>query len=164
MAKDPSVAPKERVNIVYRTTIGDVKEDVELPLKTLILGDFTGKLDERPLEEREPINIDKDNFNEVMKAQGITLNFSVPNKLSDNPEDELDVNLKIEAINDLGPEAIARQIPELQQLLELRDALRALKGPLANVPEFRKKIQQLIKDETAREKLLAEIGDRKSVV
>ncbi|HPL96519.1 MAG TPA: type VI secretion system contractile sheath small subunit [Smithellaceae bacterium] len=161
MAKDPSVAPKERVNIVYRTTIGDVKEDVELPLKTLILGDFTGKLDERPLEEREPINIDKDNFNEVMKAQGITLNFSVPNKLSDNPEDELDVNLKIEAINDLGPEAIARQIPELQQLLELRDALRALKGPLANVPEFRKKIQQLIKDETAREKLLAEIGIEK---
>ncbi len=161
MAKDPSVAPKERVNIVYRTTIGDVKEDVELPLKTLILGDFTGKLDERPLEEREPINIDKDNFNEVMKAQGITLNFAVPNKLSDNPEDELDVNLKIEAINDLGPEAIARQIPELQQLLELRDALRALKGPLANVPEFRKKIQQLIKDETAREKLLAEIGIEK---
>ena len=161
MAKDPSVAPKERVNIVYRTTIGDVKEDVELPLKTLILGDFTGKVDERPLEEREPINIDKDNFNEVMKAQGITLNFSVPNKLSDNPEDELDVNLKIEAINDLGPEAIARQIPELQQLLELRDALRALKGPLANVPEFRKKIQQLIKDETAREKLLAEIGIEK---
>lgn len=96
-----------------------------------------------------------------MKAQGITLNFSVPNKLSDNPEDELDVNLKIEAINDLGPEAIARQIPELQQLLELRDALRALKGPLANVPEFRKKIQQLIKDETAREKLLAEIGIEK---
>ena len=161
MAKDPSVAPKERVNIVYRTTIGDVKEDVELPLKTLILGDFTGKVDERPLEEREPINIDKDNFNEVMKAQGITLNFSVPNKLSDNPEDELDVNLKIEAINDLGPEAIALQIPELQQLLELRDALRALKGPLANVPEFRKKIQQLIKDETAREKLLAEIGIEK---
>lgn len=161
MAKDPSVAPKERVNIVYRTTIGDVKEDVELPLKTLILGDFTGKVDERPLEEREPINIDKDNFNEVMKAQGITLDFSVPNKLSDNPEDELDINLKIESINDLGPEAIARQIPELQQLLELRDALRALKGPLANVPEFRKKIQQLIKDETAREKLLAEIGIEK---
>jgi type VI secretion system protein ImpB len=161
MAKDPSVAPKERVNIVYRTTIGDAKEDVELPLKTLVLGDFTGKLDERPLETREPVNIDKDNFNDVMKAQGITLDFAVPNKLSDNPEDELDINLKMESINDFGPEAIARQIPQLQQLLELRDALRALKGPLANVPEFRKKIQQLIKDENARARLLAEIGIEK---
>jgi type VI secretion system protein ImpB len=46
----------------------------------------------------------------------------------------------------------------LKRLLELREALRALKGPLANVPDFRKKIQELISDDSAREKLLAEIG------
>ena len=161
MGKEPSVAPKERVNIVYRTSVGDAKEDVELPLKTLVMGDFTGKLDERPLETREPINIDKDNFNEVMKAQGVTINFSVPNRLSDQPDAELDLKLKMESINDFSPEAVVQQIPELQRLMELRDALRSLKGPLANVPEFRKKIQELIKDENAREKLLAEIGIEK---
>ncbi|MHB8137729.1 MAG: type VI secretion system contractile sheath small subunit [Smithellaceae bacterium] len=161
MGKEPSVAPKERVNIVYRTSIGDVKEDVELPLKTLVMGDFTGKSDERPLENREPINVDKDNFNDVMKAQNISFDFAVPNKLSEQHEAEINVQLKMESINDFGPEAIARQIPELQRLIELRDALRALKGPLANVPEFRRKIQELIKDENAREKLLAEIGIEK---
>lgn len=161
MGKEPSVAPKERVNIVYRTSIGDAKEDVELPLKTLVMGDFTGKFDERPLENREPINVDKDNFNDVMKAQNISFDFAVSNKLSEQPEAELNVQLKMESINDFGPEAVARQIPELQRLIELRDALRALKGPLANVPEFRKKIQELIKDENAREKLLAEIGIEK---
>ncbi len=158
MAKEPSVAPKERVNIVYRASVGDVKEDIELPLKTLVMGDFTGKPDERSLETREPINVDKDNFNDVMKAQGISLNFAVPNKLSELADAELNLQFNMEAINDFGPEAIARQVPELQRLIELRDALRALKGPLANVPEFRKKIQELVKDENAREKLLAEIG------
>jgi type VI secretion system protein ImpB len=61
-------------------------------------------------------------------------------------------------MKDFGPEAIVEQVPELKRLLELREALRALKGPLSNVPEFRKKIQELIKDEDARQRLLAEIG------
>ena len=61
-------------------------------------------------------------------------------------------------MKDFGPEAIVEQVPELKRLLELREALRALKGPLSNVPEFRKKIQELIKDDNARQRLLAEIG------
>lgn len=158
MGKDPTVAPKERVNIVYRASIGEAKEDIELPLKTLVMGDFTGKTDDTVLENREPINIDKDNFNDVMKAQGISLNINVPNKLASNPEETMDVKLSMESINDFGPEAIAHQVPELQRLLELREALRSLKGPLSNVPQFRKKIQELIADDSAREKLLAEIG------
>ncbi|MDD4357478.1 MAG: type VI secretion system contractile sheath small subunit, partial [Smithellaceae bacterium] len=80
------------------------------------------------------------------------------NKLSDQPDSELDLHLNIESINDFGPDAIAKKVPQLRRLFELRDALRALKGPLANVPEFRKKIQELVKDENARKKLLAEIG------
>ncbi len=122
------------------------------------MGDFTGRHDERSLENREPINVDKDNFNDVMKAQGIHLNFTVPDKLSKKPDSELDLHLNIESINDFGPEAIAQKVPQLRRLFELRDALRAMKGPLANVPEFRKKIQELVKDEEARVKLLAEIG------
>jgi type VI secretion system protein ImpB len=158
MAKDPSIAPKERVNIVYRPAIGDAKEEVELPLKMLVMGDFTGRTDDRPLERREPVNIDKDNFNEVLKAQEVRLNLSVPNRLSGNADDAMNLSLKVESMKDFGPEAIVEQVPELKRLLELREALRALKGPLSNVPEFRKKIQELLKDETASAKLLAEIG------
>ena len=158
MAKDPSIAPKERVNIVYRPAIGDAKEEVELPLKMLVMGDFTGRTDDRPLERREPVNIDKDNFNEVLKAQEVRLNLSVPNRLSGNADDAMTLSLKVESMKDFGPEAIVEQVPQLKRLLELREALRALKGPLSNVPEFRKKIQELLKDENASAKLLAEIG------
>ena len=158
MAKEASVAPKERVNIVYRPAIGDAKEEVELPLKLLVLSDYTGRPDDRPLEKREPINIDKDNFNEVLKAQGINLNLNVPNRLSGRPEDEMSVKLKVESMKDFGPEAIVGQVPELKRLLELREALKSLKGPMSNVPEFRKKIQELVKDETTRKQLLKEMG------
>ncbi len=158
MAKDPTIAPKERVNIVYRPAIGDAKEDVELPLKILVMGDFTGRPDDRPLERREPVSIDKDNFNEVLKAQEIALNLSVPNRLSGNADEAMNLSLRIESMKDFSPEAIVEQVPELKRLLELREALRALKGPLSNVPEFRKKIQELLKDENASTKLLAEIG------
>lgn len=158
MSKEASVAPKERVNIVYRPADGDGREDVELPLKMLVTGDFTGRPDERPVEKRDPVAVDKDNFNEVMKAQGISLNIAVPNRLSGAPDDELPVNLKVESLKDFGPEAVVEQVPEMKRLLELREALRALKGPLSNVPDFRKKIQELITDDAARAKLLAEIG------
>jgi len=158
MAKEGSVAPKERVNIVYRPALGDAKEDVELPLKILVMGDFTGQPDDRRLEDRETTNIDKDNFNEVLKAQGIGLNVTVPNKISGKPDDEMSVNLKFDSLQDFGPEAVAKKMPELNRLLELREALGALKGPLSNLPEFRKKIQELVKDEAARERLLKELG------
>jgi len=158
MGKETSVAPRERVNIVYRPATGDAKEEVELPLKLLVMGDFAGKPDDRTVEDREPINIDKDNFNEVLKAQNINLDLTVPNRLSGEPDEEMAVSVKFESIKDFGPEAIAKNTPELSSLLELREALTALKGPLSNLPDFRKKIQELVKDESAREKVLKELG------
>lgn len=158
MAKEGSVAPRERVNIVYRPATGDAKEEVELPLKMLVMGDFAGKPDDRPLEDREPTNIDKDNFNEVLKAQGIGVEVAVPNRLSGEPDEDLNVSLKFDSMKDFGPEAIAKNTPELNRLLELREALGSLKGPLSNLPAFRKKIQELVKDEAARETLLKELG------
>ena len=70
----------------------------------------------------------------------------------------MSVKLKVGSMKDFGPEAIAQQVPELKRLQELREALASLKGPLSNVPEFRKKIQDLVKDEDARKKLLKEMG------
>jgi len=161
MAKEATVAPKERVNIVYRPATGDAKEEVELPLKVLVMGDFTGQKDDRLLEERDPVNIDKDNFDEVLKARNINLDVTVPNKLSGKEDDEMNVSLKFESMKDFNPESIAKNTPELNRLLELRESLTALKGPLSNIPEFRKKIQELIKDEKTRELLLKELGVEK---
>ncbi len=158
MAKQGTIAPKERVNIVYRPSLGEAQEDVELPLKMLVLGDFTGGYDARPVEQREPVSINKDNFNDILKAHNIAIDVTVANRLASAPGHEVDVQLRVESMKDFGPEAIVEQVPELKQLLELREALRALKGPLANVPEFRKKIQELITDDTTRQRLLAEIG------
>ena len=159
MAKESSVAPKERVNIVYRPATGDAQEEVELPLKMLVMGDFTNAPDDRMLEEREPINVDKDNFDEVLKAQDIKVDVTVPNKLSESEEEEeMAVSLKFGSMKDFSPEEIVKNTPELNKLLELREALTALKGPLSNIPNFRKKIQELVKDDKVREQLLKELG------
>ncbi len=156
--KEGSVAPKERVNITYKPAIGDAKEEVELPLKLLMLGDYTMRQDPRPLEDRKPLNVDKDNFSKVMSEQKLNLNFNVKNALSENPDDELSVNLKFRRLADMEPEAVAGQVPELKKLLELRAALTALKGPLGNEKAFRNKIQQILGDPAQRNKLVTELG------
>lgn len=159
MSKETSIAPKERINIVYRPAIGDVQEDVELPLKTLVIGDFTLRADSVPVEERKPINVAKDNFDEVMQGQGITLEMMVPNRLQDSPDSgELAVSLKFKNMNDFSPDVIVDSVPELRQLMELRAALKALKSPLSNIPEFRKKLQRIVQDEALRARLLADLG------
>ncbi|WP_299483461.1 type VI secretion system contractile sheath small subunit [uncultured Roseibium sp.] len=161
MSKEASVAPKERVNIKYKPATGDAKEEVELPLKMVMLGDYTQRADDTPIEDRTLININKDNFNEVMKSHELALDLATENKLVDTPEGEeaanLAVSLKFDNLSDFTPESIVRQTPELNSLLELREALVALKGPLGNVPAFRKAIQGVLGDEAAREKLLSEL-------
>ncbi len=158
MAKEGSVAPQERVNITYNPATGDAQEEIELPLKLLMMGDFTLKRDETPLEDRKAINIDKDNFNDVMKSQNLSLNLVVPNKLAEEEGEEMSVGLNFDNLKDFTPEAIAEQIPELKALLNLREALTAVKGPLGNVPAFKKKIQALMKDDASKEKILKELG------
>lgn len=158
MAKEVSVAPKERVNIKFKPATGNAKEEVELPLKLLMVGDFTGRPDDRPVEERALADVNKDNFDEVLKSQELKLDLAVSNKLDDAPDaPEVRANLTFEKLKDFEPEAVARQVPELRKLLELRETLVALKGPLGNVPAFRKAIQSVLEDDAAREKLLKEL-------
>jgi type VI secretion system protein ImpB len=156
--KDQSVAPKERVNIVYKSQVGGAQEEAELPLKILVVGDYTGRADDTPLEERKPINVDKENFDDVMAKQDLAARVQVPDRLSGTPDASLSVDLKFKSLTDFGPEGIARQVPELRTMLELRAALNALKGPLGNIPAFRKKIQGLLSDVEGRQKLMSELG------
>lgn len=157
--KMASVAPQERINIKYVPATGDQQAEMELPLKLLITGDFKGHGEEMALEERPIVRIDKDNFDEVMSGAGLHLAMQVPSRLSEGQEeDTLSVGLQFKAIKDFSPDAIARQVPELNKLLELREALVALKGPLGNVPAFRKQLQTLLADEKARSALAKELN------
>lgn len=155
--KEQTVAPKERVNITYKSKVGDAQEERELPLKILAIGDYTGQPDERQLEDREPINIDKDNFNSVMAEQKLGAEVSVPNRITG--DGDLGVSLKFESLKDFEPAGIAKQIPELQDLLAIREALVAVRGPLGGFPKFRRAVEAILKDPEKVERLMAELRD-----
>lgn len=157
MAKQGSVAPKERINIVYRSKV-EGQEDVELPFKMLVMEDLTLKPKEDDLEEREPVKIDKDTFNEVMSSFDLGMDINVKDRLSDEENGLLPMSLKFKTLKDFTPDGIATQVPELQALLELRDALAALRSPLGNKGNFRKRIQAILSDDKAREQMLKELG------
>ncbi len=159
--KEQSVAPKERINIVYKALIEGVEEEIELPLRQLVLGEFYPGGVNTPLEKRQTVNINKDNFNDVLKEHNIKLAIRVPNCFSKNKDDTVSVDLKFETLRDFDPDGVLHQVPQLQKLFEIREALKALKGPLGNIPEFRRRLDAIIKDSAAREELVKEIKDKK---
>ena len=159
MAKDGSVAPKERINITFKPAVGGAQEEVELPLKLLVLGDFSQRADHRKLEDRNPIGIDKHTFDEVLAKQALSLTLSVPNRLQDTADvEELPIQVQINVMRDFNAANLVEQIPALQKLMALREALVALKGPLGNTPNFRKAIEQALANDDSRARVLAELG------
>lgn len=155
---DGSSAPKERINITYKAKTNGQGADVELPLKLMVMANLTGGMSKLPLEEREITPINKVNFNQVMQKLNITSKFSVKNTLGTGAE-ELNINLNISSMNDFSPDSIVMQVPELNKLMQLRDALVALKGPMGNIPDFRKAVLAALKDKETKEKLLLEIKE-----
>ena len=159
MAKEGSVAPKERINITFKPAIGGAQEEVELPLKLLVLGDFTQREDVRKLEDRKPIAINQNTFDEVLAKQALSLTMNVPNRLQEGAEAyDLGIQVRINSMKDFNPASLVEQIPELHKLMALREALMALKGPLGNTPSFRKAIEQALADDDSRARVLAELG------
>jgi type VI secretion system protein ImpB len=156
--KEQSVAPRERVNITYKSSTGDAVSEVELPFRTLVVGDFRGRHGETAIEERAPVSVDKDNFDSVLREQDVAIELQVPDHLSGDAERSLAVQLRVRSMADFSPEGVAAQVPAMKELLELRAALTALKGPMGNVPGFRKKLENMIADPAASARLLAELG------
>lgn len=158
MAKEGTVAPKERINIKYVPATGDQQVETELPLKLLVVGDFKGDSDDTPIEERQSVSVDQNNFHSIMREAGLTLRTSVANRLEETAEPgDIPIDLEFKSLRDFEPDSVARQIPELRKLIELREALVALKGPLGNIPAFRERLQELLGNEQDRSELLAEL-------
>jgi len=157
MSSEGSVAPKERINIKYIPATGDQQAEIELPLKTLVVGDFKGHAEETPLEDRTSISVDKNNFESVMRESELRLSTTVSNQLSEEGGD-LPVELAFSSLQDFTPDSIATQVPELKKLIELREALVALKSPLGNIPAFRDSLQDLLSSDESREQLLSELS------
>jgi len=153
-----SESPKERINITYKPKTDGLSEEIEIPYKVMVLGEFNPNEEPQVIEEKKVININKGNFNDVLEKQNISIGFSVDDKLSGDEDSEISVDLKIKSMKDFSPESIVENVDELKKLMILRESLIALKGPLGNIPAFREAISNAISDEAEREKLLAELG------
>lgn len=157
MSNQQSESPKERINVTYKPATGDASEEVEIPFKTLVLGEFNPDEEFTTVEDKKTISVNKSNFNDVLQKQNITLNLSVDNKLTDD-EETLEASIHFTSMKDFSPENIVEQVDELKKLQELREALMSLKGPLGNIPAFRKAIASAIENPDEAAKLLEELG------
>jgi len=94
----------------------------------------------------------------VLKEHKLAVSLNVADKLSGEANAELPVKLEFKSMRDFEPEGIVAQVPELKRLLELRDALTALKGPMSSRRGFRKLLEGLLSDDAGRERLMKELG------
>ncbi len=148
--------PPARVNIKLDIDKGGAQKSMELPLKMLVLGDFSQKGEGGKLVDKEKININKENFNQVMESMNLGLNFSVENKLNPDAGD-LKVDLKIKNMKSFEPMEIIKQVPALSKLLAARNLVKDLKSNLMDNKEFRKKLEAVMADQTAMDSLVAEL-------
>ncbi|MEQ9907991.1 type VI secretion system contractile sheath small subunit, partial [Pectobacterium odoriferum] len=115
--------PKARINLKLDLHTGGASKKTELPLKLLVAGDFSNGQESAPLSEREKVNLNKNNFDNVLSEFSPSINLSVANTLAgDGSEDN--INLTFQSMKDFEPEQIARQIPQLKAMLAMRSLLR----------------------------------------
>lgn len=147
--------PAARINLKLDVGKGSAKKKLELPLKMLVMGDFAQKKRSRRVADREKININKNNFEQVMKSQGLKLNYTVDNKLTG--QGDLKVDLDINNMDSFKPENIAKTVPELSKLLAARNLLKDLKSNLLDNRAFRSRLEEIIKDPAAAKALHEEL-------
>jgi type VI secretion system protein ImpB len=148
--------PPARINLFLDVKTGDAIEKVELPLRMLVMGDFGGADRDSDLIDRELININKDNFQDVLREQEVSMDFTVKNTLKGGDE-EMKVHLDVDDMKSFDPEQVARQIPELDKLLAARNLLQDLRNRVISLGDFRKQLESIIKDKDALAKLAAEL-------
>lgn len=150
-----------RVNITYDVETGGAIEMKELPFVMGVLGDFSGQPVEplAKLKERKFVDVTLDNFDDVISSMKPHLAYTVDNKLSDDPSKaKLGVDLTFKSLDDFSPEAVARQVGPLKELLDLRTKLADLRGTLAGNEKLDEILQATIVDEAKMKQLREELG------
>lgn len=148
--------PSARVNIRLNVDKGGAQKKVELPLKLLVLGDFSRRPGSVRLADREKIALDKANFDQVVESMDLSVKTAVPNRILDDGSD-LPVELRIRSVRSFEPSEIVRQVPELSRLMAARNLIRDLGSNLLDNREFRKRMEGILKDRAAVETVLDEL-------
>lgn len=134
-----------RVQITYDVEIGDAIEKKELPLVVGILADLSGK-PEIPLpkmSERRFVEIDRDNFNEVLSSIAPRLAVQVENTIGGDGS-KLNVELKFSQFDDFDPVSIVKQVTPLRRLYDARQRLRDLLTKLDGNDDLDKLLQEVV--------------------
>lgn len=154
-----------RVQISYEVQTGDAIEIKEIPFVMGVLGDFAGQPTE-PLEElkkRKFVEVTPDNFDDVLAKMKPHLAFSVENKLADEEgAAKLKVDLNFRSLEDFEPENVARQVPALREMLDLRRKLADLRGSLQTNDALEKELQDIVNNTEKMKALEAELGGGKA--
>ncbi len=144
--------PKARINLSLNVETGGNRKKLELPLKMLVMGDFSNGKTKGKIVDRERININKNNFEAVMKDFNPSTRFEVPNQLAKDGSD-ISVNLSFESMKDFRPDHVAQQIPELHSLMAMRNLLKDLKSNLLDNAKFRKELERIVANQPQLEGL-----------
>lgn len=150
---------KPRVHITYDVETEGAVVQKELPFVVGVMGDFSGDPTQplKPLKDRKFIQIDRDNFNDVMARMNVGVNLKVDNKLADDGS-QMAVNLKFSGIDDFDPGRIVEQVPALKALLETRNKLRDLMSKVDRSEELEGLLEQVLQNEEKLKTLSAELG------
>jgi type VI secretion system protein ImpB len=165
MAKKESLQHKldrvraPRVQITYDVEIGDAIEMKEIPFVLGVLADLSGKSDEPlpKLKDRKFVEIDRDNFNNVLEGMKPRLAFKVDNKLTGD-DTKLAVELRFKSIDDFRPENVVTQVDPLRKLLDARQRLSGLLNKLDGNDRLDDLLQKVIADTDSLQKLGKEAG------
>jgi type VI secretion system protein ImpB len=148
-----------RVHITYDVELGGAIELKELPFVVGVVGDFSGK-PEQPLptlRNRKFVEIDRDNFNQVLAGMKPRLAYRVDNKLS-NDGSSLNVELRFNSIEDFEPDRVVQQVEPLRKLVEVRQRLSDLLSKMDGNDRLEELLQEVIQSTGAQRELGQELG------
>lgn len=151
---------KPRVHITYEVETEGAQVMRELPFVVGVIGDFSGDPTQplRPLADRKFIQIDRDNFNDVLARLTPGLKLKVDNKLSGDGDSQLSVDLKFSSLEDFEPGRIVERVPALKALLETRNKLRDLMSKADRSEELENLLEQVLKNESELKSLSSQLG------
>jgi type VI secretion system protein ImpB len=132
-----------RIQITYDVEVGGAIELKELPFVVGVMGDFTGKPEEAlpALKNRKFVEIDRDNFDQVMAGMKPRLAYNVDNKLQ-NDGSKVGVELKFNSLDDFEPDNIVQQVEPLRKLVEARQKLSDLRSKM----DGNEKLENILND------------------